>query len=228
MNNNINDIEDRYPADTELKFSGTIIASSTHELNNVISILNQTGGLLEDFLFAAENGSPIPHEKLKNIADKIRIHSERGIEIIKHLNKFAHSSDLMHGPFNLNDLIENLSALIERFVSLKGAALSIELPSNKIEVTNFPFKVQQVIFMALKIILSNTQKGDSVKLSIVGNESNSKIKIELVTERECLLPDLSGLKNYTGKINADLISDKKSGSVFIEINIPAYVSNESA
>ena len=225
MNDQADNLKDRYPADTELKFSGTILASVTHELNNVISIINQTGGLLEDFIFAAEKGTPIPPEKLKDIAKKISVHSERGIEIIKHLNKFAHSSDLIYGPFILNDQIENLCALLGRFVSLKGATLSTILIPDKIEVINFPFKVQQVIFLAFKIILSLTQKDDSIILSLSENESNCKINVKLETKRECILPDYSDIKNYANSISAELISNNDAGSVFIEIVLPTYVSN---
>lgn len=225
MIDRLDNVKDRYPADTELKFSGTITASVTHELNNVISILNQTGGLLEDFIFASENGNPIPSDKLKNIAEKLRFHSERGIEIIKHLNKFAHSSDIRYGSLNLNELIENLGALMNRFVALKGAVLSTELPEKQIQVTNDPFKVQQVVFLAMKVMLKETQKGNSIVLSLNKCESINNIKLKLIAERDGFQPDLSDIRNYINEIGAEINADRESDSVFIEIGLPAIVEN---
>jgi len=214
------DTEDRYPADTELKFFGTITASVTHELNNVISIISQTGGLLEDLLAGTKQNRPIEPERLERIAEKVSIQTERGIKIIKRLNSFAHSTDISTGSFDLNELLENLGALMERFISLKGASLTLELSNGPLEITNNQLKVQQVIFLALKAILPLTQKNDSIIISSGEIDSDRKITIQLKTDRDCPLPDISNPNTHASRIGARLNSNTGPAGPFIEIILP--------
>ena len=216
-------IEDRYPADTELKFFGTITASVTHELNNVISIINQTGGLLEDLLAGAKQNQQIEPEKLRRIAEKVSSQTERGIKIIKRLNNFAHSTDESIGSFDLSELLENLGALLERFVSLKGASLILELSKNSLELTNNRFKVQQATFLALKAILSLAQKSDSIIISLSETDSDRQIIIQLKTNRDYGLPDLSNLNTNADQIGARINSGVRQDGPFIEIIMPCKI-----
>lgn len=220
MNPDSYDIDDRYPADTELKFVGAITASVTHELNNIISILNQTGGLLDDMLAGAEQDIPIKPERLRKIADRIRIQTERGINIIKRLNSFAHSGDQSFGSFDLNELMENLGALLERFVSLRGATLTMQLSSGSLELVNNPLAVQQIIFLSLKIILRDTQKNEVVIISTNGTETGRKIRLLSKADRECQAPDISELEPYAEGIDAKFVSGQNEAGAFIEIDLP--------
>ena len=220
MSSDSYNIDDRYPADTQLKFVGAITASVTHELNNIISILNQTGGLLDDMLAGAEQDISIKSERLRKIADRIRIQTERGINIIKRLNSFAHSGDQSFGTFDLNELMENLGALLERFVTLRGASLSMELSSESLELTNNPLAVQQIIFLSLKIILRDTQKNEAVIISTNGTETGRKIKLLLKADRECKAPDISELESYAEGIDAKLVPGQDEKGASIEINLP--------
>jgi len=60
------------PSDDGLKFFGIITASVTHELNNILSIIDQSAGLVEDFMANPDSGVPLTEEKLKQITAKIR------------------------------------------------------------------------------------------------------------------------------------------------------------
>jgi hypothetical protein len=46
-------------AETGLQFYGKITASVSHEIKNVLAIINENAGLLEDFTFMADRGKPI-------------------------------------------------------------------------------------------------------------------------------------------------------------------------
>ena len=73
MSNDSKNRFNRNPADTDLKFFSAITASVTHELNNVLSIINQTGGLLEDLLYGVNQGEDINPDQLEKIAGKISL-----------------------------------------------------------------------------------------------------------------------------------------------------------
>jgi len=62
--------QERLLKDEGLAFFGAITASISHELNNVIAIIDQSAGLLNDLLAGAQYGRPITNEKLERISKK--------------------------------------------------------------------------------------------------------------------------------------------------------------
>ena len=162
----------------ELAFFGAITASVSHELNNVISIIDQTAGLLQDLLAGAHEGQPIPNERLQRIADSVAAQTDRGVRIIKRLNTFAHSVDDPVKEFEINPTVENLVALARRFASLKRVELEAELPDPSPKVTNSPFRVQQALFTCLRYMLDGSKPGDKIVVSAKTSLDSVSIVIE--------------------------------------------------
>ena len=71
-----------------LQFFGKISASISHEIKNVLAIINENAGLLEDFTLMAEKGRPIDMERFKTVAGKIRGQVGRADGIVKNFNRF--------------------------------------------------------------------------------------------------------------------------------------------
>ncbi len=220
MNDDKEKIKRRYPADTETKFFGTITASVTHELNNVMSIISQTGGLLEDLLAGQQRGREIPPESLQRVAERISVQTERGIEIINRLNRFAHSADEPEGVFNLTETVQNIGQLTERLVILRGAVLNYSGGDATVEMEGREFKTQQLVFLVFLAILPEMRKGDSVGLMLNKAESAAHIGIKLDTNHSCEPPDLTQIKEIAEKIGAEINSDNKEGAVSIDIRLP--------
>ena len=80
-------------SETGLQFFGKMSASISHEMKNVMAIINENAGLLEDLTVMAEKGMPIDPERLKTQASRIMKQIRRGDDIIKGMNRFAHSVD---------------------------------------------------------------------------------------------------------------------------------------
>ena len=58
--------------ETGLQFFGSISASISHELKNVLAIVNENAGLLEDFTLMADRGKPIDPARLKIMAAAVK------------------------------------------------------------------------------------------------------------------------------------------------------------
>ena len=76
-----------------LQFFGQISASISHELKNVLAIINENAGLLEDLALMADRGKPIDPERLIKMAATVKRQIGRADGIIKNMNRFAHSAD---------------------------------------------------------------------------------------------------------------------------------------
>ncbi len=76
-----------------LQFFGRMSASISHEIKNVLAIINENAGLLEDFSLMADRGVPIDPGRLKTMAEKVKRQISRADGIIKNMNRLAHSID---------------------------------------------------------------------------------------------------------------------------------------
>ncbi|RKX32613.1 MAG: hypothetical protein DRP46_00810 [Candidatus Zixiibacteriota bacterium] len=185
------------PSDDALKFFGIITASVTHELNNILSIIDQSAGLVEDFMANPDSGVPLTEEKLKQITAKIRKNSQRGIGFIKHLNSFAHSTDEPGISFNANTMLENWAALTKRFADLKAVGMELNLPEEQIEIDTDAYLVRKILYYALKEILSTAQKNDIIKIILTADDPDAVINMEGILSDTGAVTDNTYLENMT-------------------------------
>ncbi len=150
----------------DLAFFGAVTASVSHELNNIVSIIDQSAGLLTDLLAGAQSGRSLSPEQLGRIADRIKHQTSRGVDFIRRLNAFAHSTDEPVREFELNQLVENLVALTVRFANLKGVNLKVAYSDQPLNIITSPFLIQQVLYLIIKNILDRALKNDDITLSI--------------------------------------------------------------
>ena len=76
-----------------LQFFGKMTASISHEIKNVMAIINESAGLLEDYGMMADKGIPIDPEKLKVVSGRVSKQIHRAEGIIRNMNSLAHSVD---------------------------------------------------------------------------------------------------------------------------------------
>lgn len=163
-----------------LAFFGAITASVSHELNNVISIINQSSGLLDDLLYGAQSDKQISNEQLQKIADRVTDQSQRGIDIIKRLNTFSHTVDDPIREFEVNGLVENLAKLCTRFADMRKVSLETEFSFEPINITNSPFLVQQAIYLIYKRILGLLSPDTKINITVESAESFVHIILKCV------------------------------------------------
>lgn len=203
----------------ELAFFGAITASVSHELNNVISIIDQTAGLLQDLLAGAGPDRPIANERLQKIADSVAAQTERGVRIIKRLNTFAHSVDDPLKEFEINPAVENLVALARRFASLKRTELESNFAEPSAKITNSPFRVQQIVFACLRLMLSEGKPGDTILVSTKTLTDGVSIVIEGAVSGQ-QEPDMDFLRPLSGRINGQIAFTTDGSRARFELTLP--------
>ena len=113
---------------TELQFFGAMTATATHDLKNVIAIINENAGLLEDLtLMAQKSGNALSPDRVATVAKRIRDQVKRGDEMIKTLNRFAHRVDTPQEQALACDLAEAVDKTLElagRKIAQSGLAVT--------------------------------------------------------------------------------------------------------
>lgn len=146
-----------------LAFFSAIVASSTHELNNVLSIVDQVGGLLEDLAARVATGDAVDPSRLETLRGRIDRQVRKGVGIVHHLNNLAHSLDEPHASFDATETLEDVLALSERLVDLRQVRLQ-RTDWKDWSAAGDAFSYQRGVFEALRLVLAESTEGDRIEV----------------------------------------------------------------
>ncbi len=149
----------------ETAFFGKITAGITHEFKNVLAIIQESSGLMEDVLDVIENGS-FPHkDKFIKSLNRIRRQIQRGIDLSTCLNRFAHSPDHCPASLDLNEITEQVVLLTSRFARLKNVVLESSPSDPPLIIMSDPVSLEMALFESIEILLNIIGSGGKIMLS---------------------------------------------------------------
>ena len=160
---------------TGLQFFGRISASISHELKNVLAIINENAGLLEDFSIMAERGKPLDPARLQLMAAKLQKQVGRADLILKNMNRFAHSIDENLADIDLVQLLELALALTARFAAMQRVKVDLQLPSESPTITTAPFYLVNLICLCLDFCMTAAGAEKHLELSVEKTENSVQI-----------------------------------------------------
>jgi len=160
-----------------LQFLGAQTASQSHEVTNVLNIINEMAGLMGDMLYSADQGRPLNTARLTELTTKIAAQIQRGNKIVRAINQFGHSADKPKAVFDLQEMIERIAFIAQRPAVLAKALLETDFPDQSLSLESSPLGFQQAIFTAFEIALAAasdkrhitigyTLVGDGVELTV--------------------------------------------------------------
>ncbi len=213
---------ERLLRDRSLAFFGAITASVSHELNNVISIINQNAGLLDDMIIGAARGRPIDEERLGRLADTVKRQTDRGITIIRRLNKFAHGVDEPVREFDVGEVTANFVDLMQRLANLKRSSIVLGKPDGKLMMTGNPFMIQQALFLAVTNLLGLVEEDEPVRADLDTDGDGIRLRVGCRTPPGGEAPSQEEfLELLLGLLGGSVESSSDGGLRTIEIRLPA-------
>jgi len=228
------------PEDNHAAFMGVITAGATHELNNVLAIIQETAGLMKD-LCALEADAPFPRrDTITRSLDTIENQIRRGVRLLAALNQFAHSADQETATLDLWATVDRMIVLCRRFASMKKVTLSLQGPNPAFFPVTRPLMLELVLFSALHVCLglfktsgdigfrlTPENDGFAVDMRFTANDPDQRLSAENLISLaawqalQTLMPNLAGeLRLLTEQpglrliLPADLdsLSDRQSAS----------------
>ncbi|MBW2239862.1 MAG: hypothetical protein JRD87_05140 [Deltaproteobacteria bacterium] len=149
----------------EVAFFGKITAGITHEIKNVLAIIQESSGLMEDILDVTENGAFSHKDKFTKSINRIRGQIQRGIDITTRLNRFAHSPDHCPSSLDLNEITEQMVLLASRFARLKNVVLESSPSDPPLIIRSDPVSLEMALFESIGILLDVIDSGGKITLS---------------------------------------------------------------
>jgi C4-dicarboxylate-specific signal transduction histidine kinase len=151
----------------EVAFFGKITAAFTHEMKNVLAIIKESGGLMEDLLALSQNATFPSKDRFVRSLAAIAAQTKRGIELSNRLNRFAHSTDEAAATIDLNDILEQTVFLSERFARLKGVTLNLHPSEKALTLVASPIGLQMAVFACLECCWCFLAAGGNISVAAV-------------------------------------------------------------
>jgi nitrogen fixation/metabolism regulation signal transduction histidine kinase len=160
---------------------GRITAGATHEMKNVLAIIRESAGLMQDLLTLTQDDS-FPHrEKFLRVLSNINGQVNRGVDLASALNSFAHSPDQPVATVDMNQLLDQLLLLCQRFATSKKIVLRKAAHQKPLPLSCDPIKTQMTIFAGIDLILNSAEAGSVVTVKPLEGDAGS-VAIEFACE----------------------------------------------
>ncbi|MBW2193936.1 MAG: HAMP domain-containing histidine kinase [Deltaproteobacteria bacterium] len=131
----------------DLAFFGKVNASISHELKNILAIISEAAGLLNDLTEIAGKGGNFDLDMIQTCSKDIVEEIQRGFATIKQMNTFSHSLD---DPLKRVNLIEVLDLMIHLagFLSFAGK-VRFDPPKEAAPIfLTCPWRLQNLIYQS--------------------------------------------------------------------------------
>ena len=153
-----------------------VTASVSHELKNVLAIVNENAGLLDDLIMMAGPDQGVPPERVKRATDTITRQISRANTIIKNINRFAHCGDTPMRQEPLKEMLELMISLTDRQAAMKNITSSVDCPTDlKLTAAMMPFT--SLIYLSLRGLIDIAAKESELKIS--AQQTGQEIEITI-------------------------------------------------
>ena len=160
-----------------VRFFGEMSASISHEIKNVLAIVNENAGLLQDLvLIHAKQGRALDPERLQRVATSLQRQVERGDRIARDLNRFSHSADAAVEQVDVVEMVQFMLRLGSRLIMVKEGDPVLEGGSqSQLALTN-RFFLQRIFWGSLLRTLDQCRHHQTVRISVDAVEEKACIR----------------------------------------------------
>ncbi len=175
---------------TGLQFFGRMSASISHEIKNVMAIINENAGLLKDITLMAER-RPMSPERLERLADAIAKQVGRADGIVKTMNRFSHGVDQFVGAVDLDEMLTFLSVLTARLIEMRESVVET-IPSNApVTAVTSRFLLENLVWRCLDFATKAPPVSKEIRMSAEETDAGAQIRISGVVGLDKASPESS-------------------------------------
>ena len=200
-----------------LEFFGKMSASLSHDMKNVLATVNENAGLIQDYAGLVQDGKPLDAERVNAIAGKIREQVQRADNIVKNLNRLAHSVDEFSAHIDVSEMMTFLISLCRRIASSRGIGIELHPAPVPVTISTNPFFFKNLLWLCLDfamtvadenrnigVFVEDKEKGAVIRLAGLGNLANTP-EIPFPGKKEKALLDALGADSETDPESGELI-----------------------
>jgi len=159
-----------------LTFFGKTNRLISHELKNVLAIISETLGLLDELMELSGGGMGLTPERLRSMSDSIIEEVERANTVIRCMNTFAHSVDEFIREVDLNEAVSLAIQLVKLNPFSKTVKIEF-LETGSHAIYTSPFFLGTLLYHTFHFALSAPAADKHIKVSLLANSAGVGVGI---------------------------------------------------
>lgn len=164
----------RFP---EAAFLAARTANATHEIRNVLAIIKESAGLMEDLVHLCSERGTLDPEKLARAVQRVDTQVKRGAEILTNLNRLSHALDQEIAALDLHEELQQVVSMSIRPARKKAQTVEAGPGGSETLITTHPLRLQMLLFEALERCLEAYPPGSSITMEAGTAEGKPQVRI---------------------------------------------------
>jgi hypothetical protein len=211
--------------DRKIALMGRMTAGATHEIKNVLAIINESSGLLQDIVNLSKGDAMLKVEQIEKVASRIRAQVSRGNEQLNSLNWLAHAVSDGGSSVEINELSSTIVNLMQRSARNKQVELEFQASDRDVTIHTDVARLLVVLVACIeyylnkalsksRILLRSGGTGGEATLEIVaGSTDGSETAAEIEAGGGALPSELANLGPLLGPSGGRLaLADQGEGA----------------
>lgn len=157
-------------------FMARFTAGATHEVRNVLAIVKESAGLVEDLLAVGARGSP-DLDRIQTALSRIEAQVARGADLMTSLNHLAHGLDRTEEPVELNGALRHTVHLYRRFAREVRREVEVQEATGTVVVTAGSLAVHMALAAALDWWVERLPEGATALVEVEAGEDPPLVRL---------------------------------------------------
>lgn len=198
-----------------LAFFGRTNRFISHELKNILAIISETLGLIDELLELAETGKTLKPGKLRSLSESVLEEVDRANEIIRNMNAFGHSVDAFLGEIDINRTITLMIGLLRLDPSSRDTEIHFSECDTR-PIQNSPFFLGSLIYRLLNYSHINARPEKKIRVAVTPNANGIRMTFTGIIEKNRSLL-ASETEILAGAISAGISFDDSAGEMYLDL-----------
>lgn len=160
---------------TMVRFMGKIVASYTHEVKNVLSVISESNGLMQDLLGLDNAGQWAGKEKFERSVQLIEKNVSTGEELSTKLNQFAHSTDYPISTVEVTEALRMLTILCRKIASRQQVVFRIVEPEQNIYCKTRYIELLAAIYYCMETLFPAAAKHSEIAITVRQDQTGVRV-----------------------------------------------------
>ncbi|HMK56728.1 MAG TPA: hypothetical protein VK448_08845 [Dissulfurispiraceae bacterium] len=160
-----------------LAFIDRILSSYAHEVRNYLAIIKETNGLMKDVLQIGKSRS-VDSKQFLGYIGCVEDQIARAVSITDYLHRFAHRMDCGRAMISINDIAEELTALMTRLAYRKRIAFEKTLRGGIPQIEADPMLLHCLLFCIIDGKISRLDRNGVIRVGSSLSEGRVCLALE--------------------------------------------------
>jgi signal transduction histidine kinase len=160
-----------------LQYFGTMLPLVSHEAKNILAVIKENAGLMDDYLMMAQNGKPLNVERLSSLPAAITKQVGRLNALITDVRQTAAEIDTDTQSICLIQHARQVSELLSKKAATRSIQLQVCAQEETIPIRTRPVLLRHMIWRCLDYAIRVSQKGQPIELTLEKRAQNGVVLI---------------------------------------------------